>query len=780
MAIKSATAGYLAGKAVGALKNKLTNQPTKPISQIPSSPGQKATQQPTAPVPTPIPKLAPGQAFKTMQGLKKPIDRTPKIPREAPEKVTPPKIPPAPGTEVPDKKTEPKEPTDVAIDEAVGDVPTPTDVPTTGAPAPTDEVKDQVEEDAAGVIAAQEGLKATYEESLDVTTKTAEDRYNAEMAAYNESLALQQQLAAQQQALLAEGAEIQKQEAKNAYDANQAAITLQKKKVAEAYEAMQEEQKLLNTQRQIREETSLGLIYGGFGSVAANKNLEETVIRGERELMGLRKEAINKDTEFQNQVVALNSAYELDIRKIEQWKGEESNKIYSSLSQYVQEIKNNKAMSAVERSSAINQAVADYNVKVAEISASVAQTKYDLSIELMNRADTLKQQDIQNQLDAAQEKRDVESFEYEQKRTVINDARTDLDLLLTNYFKEDYDTLPPDVLAEIDRLEKEAGLPSGASQQLMQMAKESEIKQGDVTKEFTNELTGEVSVVKYNFGTGKVETMKLGALEAPKSQWEMKYNPNTGQPEFYNSQTNEFMSSSSFTGTLPTEFGEGTVGGWCGVYASKISTAPQVGNSWAEKKSKITHKDDPGIGDKLVFDSSSKTDGSGYGHVAVVIGFNPSTGRIDVVESNADGRQNRGEGQGIVTKGSYFLNDILAKNGGFVAGSLREPYNSALMKANGAIEGGSEADYYIELQKTYGSAYAQKRIKDDIVDTKQQAALLKQLGLAAETPERESILPEGAENLPYIGGMLEEKYGKKPSIVEQEQKSKGGLNFEDL
>lgn len=77
-------------------------------------------------------------------------------------------------------------------------------------------------------------------------------------------------------------------------------------------------------------------------------------------------------------------------------------------------------------------------------------------------------------------------------------------------------------------------------------------------------------------------------------------------------------------------------GGQCGDWASTISTATHVGNTWQEKKSHIDKIDNPQPGDKLLIPVGVKTDGSGWGHVAVVTGFNPDTGDISVVHSNWD------------------------------------------------------------------------------------------------------------------------------------------------
>lgn len=488
----------------------------------------------------------------------------------------------------------PKDAVTTAVDSTVGENKNTADTPVT-----TQTAVDLAEKELRAGLTEYEAKMAnvtnTYKESQEALVTSAEQRYNAQTKNLNDALALQQELAAQQKALISSSSAIQKEELKIAYETNLAAVELQKKKVAEAYESMKEEQALLNTQRKVREETAMGLIYGGFGSTAANKNLEETIIRGERELMSLSKEAVDKDTEFQNQVVDLNKTYSLDSRKIDQWKAEQNSEIYSKLSSYVQQITADKNMAAVEKDAAIREAVTQYNTKVAEISATVAETRMNLSLEMLSRADRLKQQQFTNQMALAEETRAQNSYEYEQKRTVVNDARADLDLVLTSYVDKDYSTLPPEVLAQIRDLEQKAGLPSGAGQSIMEAAKADELKQGEIVKEFTNSITGEVTAVRYNFDTGKVETMRLGAFEGGDSVWTELGTDADGNVITLNEVTGEVRTQGRYSGASgPAESAlsipDGSYGGQCGHFVNQY-TGIGVGDTYQSKLDKM----DPSI-----------------------------------------------------------------------------------------------------------------------------------------------------------------------------------------
>lgn len=634
-----------------------------------------------------------------------------------------------------DRLLRPQDQVDQALNEAVQDpaqaepdAEIQTSAESRGAQAYQDQITEggrYADEALSSVEAARREELAVAQQTQETRVQTANDRYNTEVQILDDAMALQQQLAAQQQALIASATEIQKQEARNAYEANQRAIDLQKTKVAQAYEAMQAEQELLNRQRKVREETALGLIYGGFGSVAANRNLEETIMRGEREVMRIKQEAVNKDTELQNQAIELTKAYELDVRKIEQWKAEETNKVYSALQAYVQDIKADKMMASQEKAAAINQAVTDYNTKVAEISTSVAQARYDLSLALLDRSDRLKQQEFNNKIATAQEERAEMQFQFGVREQEKATAMNDLNLLLSNYTTANYEELPDDVKARMTEIAKQLNMPEGFAEQAFGTFQQAAL-QGEFETKFFTDNSGNVRMIRYNPQTGAIDTMNLGAIDGakdPNKVWTTKYNSATGKTEPFNEATGQFKTQSSYDGNLPEIFGVGTEGGWCGVYASKISTADRVGDTWAEKATHITHWDNPSQGDKLLIPLGVQTDTQDYGHVAVVLGYNPETGMIDVVESNRDGRQNRGAGPGIVTVGSYSLEEVINSGGGFVAGNLRPEYQSALGSAGG---GNQNVQRYVDFAKNIDIDDVKKMIKEEVPNADERAAILRE------------------------------------------------------
>lgn len=135
--------------------------------------------------------------------------------------------------------------------------------------------------------------------------------------------------------------------------------------------------------------------------------------------------------------------------------------------------------------------------------------------------------------------------------------------------------------------------------------------------------------------------------------------------------------------------GIGKIQGWCGEYASRLSTASKVGDSWNQKIANANKTPDaknsiqPGY--KVVIPLGVNKKGEGYGHVIAAITAPDEKGNFYVAQSNADGRQNRGEGPGVATYGIFNVNDLnkrYGKNWGALPGELK---TNAFANGKGAI-----------------------------------------------------------------------------------------------
>lgn len=134
------------------------------------------------------------------------------------------------------------------------------------------------------------------------------------------------------------------------------------------------------------------------------------------------------------------------------------------------------------------------------------------------------------------------------------------------------------------------------------------------------------------------------------------------------------------------KLGIGKVQGWCGDYASRISTATKVGDTWAEKVTHIEKRDGIKAGDKVLlplgvtYDKNGKP--QGWGHVVVALTDQDQNGNFAVAQSNADGRQNRGEGPGVATYGVFNTNDLnkrYKENWGAASGQLKvDPFPASV------------------------------------------------------------------------------------------------------
>jgi len=488
-----------------------------------------------------------------------------------------------------------------------------------------------------------EGLFDQFEEQKDEKIESYEKLYDHQIETFNELEKMMRELTAQKNALVAGSAKVQQAEIQAAYDANQEQLKIAKMRLDETQRKVMAEREKQLDRKKMNEENMLAVI-GGFGSMAGNKMLIDSVEEGEQAVAELKTEFSFQDQEHTGKVVKLTNDYKNDKLKIEQWKQEKIMDNYSNLQSYIANIMNDKKMAYEDKINAINSAKDQYNNTISQISKDVIDARFELSRDVIKRADQLRE--ITNTETERQLSR---------KRTEIEDARADLALFAENYTLEDYGTLSDEVKQKFDELEKKAELPSGFTEVAIKNFKEQNKDAAKVMSQVDEQ--GNWTIVGVNKDGQVIATSTLkGAGKTTIKE-----------------PTNE----------VEEAFGVGTVGDWCGVYADRVSTAPSVGDTWAEKISKtdtsIIPKGSkpPTPGDKLVIPLGVTDKGKDYGHVAVVLAYNPENGVIQVTESNKDGRQNRGEGKGLITMGEYNVNDLSSQYGddwGFIPGELKGDY----------------------------------------------------------------------------------------------------------
>lgn len=492
---------------------------------------------------------------------------------------------------------------------------------------PLDEIA-KIGEDA---LSKQDDLKEDLEMAAkfeqEELTKIATNRYNSEMKILNDALAMQQELANRQMALVGEAAGIQRAEAKKMYEANQRAIELQRTKVKQAYESMQEEQRLLNKQREVRQKTANGLIYGGFGSIAANRNIEDTIMRGERELSKLKQEAVNADTEIQSEIIDLNQTYEIDLRKISQWQAEQEVEIYGELQSYVQKIMADKLMAGVEKSEAISRATINYNNKYAEIQATSVQAQYDLSLEIFDRTQALRES-------MKKESRAEQEFAWKVEDREREKSLADFDMLIGNYASKNWDELPLEVTSRMEELADNLNMPDSFAKSAFEIYKEAQQTKEPPEFKFFTDNSGNVTAVSYDLKNDSWSSVGLGQIDGGEiGQWK-SVKDDDGNIVLYNDQTGEKRGGSAFTGGAkgsPADalnVPDGSIGGQCGRFVNNY-TGLGLGDDYDDKMNKMDPNiTEPQPGDVFVMPYSWT------GHTGFIVSIR--NGKATVKHSNWD------------------------------------------------------------------------------------------------------------------------------------------------
>lgn len=583
-------------------------------------------------------------------------------------------------------------------------------------------------------IAGEEGLR-------DFTIEQAQKTYEIENANLDEYQRIQDQTLEARNKFQVEGADIQRDDAEAAYAFSQAQLEQQRARTAKAYQDTILDQKQENTKRTLAEENRIAAS-GGYGSFVKNQQLQDLTLRNDRELNNIVFESQQSEIGITNKMVELNKTYTNSLRQIdlEKQQGIQSN--YDSYLTYVADIQKNRELSQSQKDAAIKEAAVNYKKNVAQINQSSFDTRYKISTEMSEKARMIRKDEK-------------------------DDARQGIKNILSDFIVSP-DDMTPAQLKQITKLEQISGYPVGATVETLRELKKQAVAQNlDISSQVND--NGDVTYVTVDKATGKVvntATVKgIAALNSTKSNYSLEYDPVTGERFVFDPATGQIIGAADasaggsglYTPGEPTMLApKGTVlvgdkaipqnvinnvfkvgqpVGWCGVFASTLSTAPMVGNTWAEKSSHIDKRDNPKPGDKLLLPLGVKTD-KDYGHVATVLSFDPGTGNITVAESNKDGRQNRGEGQGVATIGSYNINDLNSKydNWGFASGSLKPGIQAVLSQnAQPAIRpsAGGSTEVNQQLDTMLGSVAEYEAMANTVDGRKTLQALRTKFGAEA-------------------------------------------------
>jgi len=486
--------------------------------------------------------------------------------------------------------------------------------------AEIDAIKTQSEADIAESKILQDSLVNAETEYKDTITDLANTKYETEQANLDRMEALQAETLKLKNEAISASAEQKRQDAQLAYEKNARDLEEQKKKTEQAYKEQIVEQAVSNTKRTLEMESYIGAT-GGFGSLIKNKQLQEVTLSNDRLLNSVKFEADSADREIANDIIEVTDQYKNDLFDIETEKQTAINDAYNTYLEYVTDIQNDRELTEDERYDAIQTAQANYKTNVASINQTAFENRYTISQTASLAVRDLKFRQVDTNISA------IYGYAVDKNGNAILDE-------YGNKIE-----VPPEAVSTKEYIEPQY------------------------------DAYGRMTSPGGSFDTVTGEFVADSAL---------------GVPSYIRQSGGVNYSSPEVKSYLEDIFGVGDVGGWCGDYASTISTASKVGNTWTEKYDAITTnglEGEPTVGDKIVLPLGVTDSDSSYGHVATVIGYNASTGDIYVVESNADGRQSRGEGEGVKTLGTYNLNTLREKYGsnfGFVDGELKEPYKSSV------------------------------------------------------------------------------------------------------
>jgi CHAP domain len=690
-------------------------------------------------------------------------------------------------------------------------IPEPT--PTTPQPAPVtspETVKSEADQILADSKQSLDELNTLKDAQVageggdeDAIINAANNRYNAEQANADRMEALQQKVLNDRNTALNSSSEVQRKDAKLADEQVKQELQLQRERTQQAYNDQIVEQKVQNTKRTLQKESMLAAL-GGYGSLTKNNELQDLTVENDRLMNGLVFNKDQSDKEISFKLTNEINTYQQNLRKIEVDKNSAVSENYDKYLEYIDKIQGDREMSEVNKQKAITDAAAAYKKNVAKINQDTFEKRYDISQTAANQARQIKNQER-------------------------DDARATMKDILNTYALSDAE-LTPEQKQQLQALEKAAGYPVGISLQNLTNLKAAAKAANLDIRQVENDA-GDVSFVAIDKTTGEIKSQTTldGLGKGASTKYQVHFNPVTGEQTIFDPSTGRVVSGN---GKAFSTYGNKVANGQiiddavinndtfkkcfqigqkvnlqCGEYASTISTAQRVGNSWQEKQRAIDKRDNPKPGDKLLVPLGVRTGTNPYGHVAVVTNYDPATELISVVESNKVPA-----GGETVSAGTYDLNELKKRYGtdfGFASGDFKPGILAQLEKGSMPLsqnidfsdsqkqnnQQNKSFDQYVQEAQAQGMPlkqayeYAQDRIKENIKPpTEAQAAAAT---YAKRMQQAEDIFDNLAQkydftkqgygfqrvlpNSPLVNA-LTGGYGKSNELKQQEQAERNFIN----
>jgi hypothetical protein len=338
--------------------------------------------------------------------------------------------------------------------------------------------------------ADQDKLTELTDEQKDEKVASYEQLYNRQIERLDQLKQMMEEMTLQKNQLITSSSQIQRDEINASYEANKELM-----KVAQERADMLQRQVLAEKEAQFdrkkMNEANMLAIIGGFGSMAGNKMVLDSIDKGNQAITDLKTQYSLDDREMTAKMVKLNQDYATDKNKIEQWAQESIVKNYENLQSYIESIINKEDMADKDKVQAINAAKDQYNNRIYEINSNVINARYELSRDIISRSDQLRKEN-----EARIEKTRQNKIED------IENARKSLALLAENYSIENFDTLPDNVKDDIAKLEEQADLPVGFTAQAIKQFKETnKVADTQIMSQVDNQ--GNWTIVAINKKTGQ-------------------------------------------------------------------------------------------------------------------------------------------------------------------------------------------------------------------------------------------------------------------------------------